>query len=439
MIKEFYIDGLYDERDVKIPFNGEYKIIVAKNGYGKTTILNSFYALLSGDISKLRKIGFKKIGIKFEDGVDISFEKSDFDADLESIKGHPLFSHLESKLGRDFILELLDDIRRFPPSMIESSPLFRRASKALDYPTRILREYLSDFRLNKDRKNINSKTKAKLTTLKAKFPYKSLYLPTYRRVEEDIRAFGAISDDETDGHSSINFGMSDVNKSIKSITSEILSSSVEWFSKINGQMLSQLVNGFEVTDEMKNSISEPRSVEIVLERIGKNISISHKEQILNLVRSGEILKDHDPLVYFVANLLSVYEQQQENDQAIQSFTKVSNKYLNDKEVVYNESNVTIEIVRKKNRRPVDIESLSSGEKQIISLFALLYLQKKNDLAIFFDEPELSLSIEWQKTLLPDIVDSGKCKFLFCTTHSPFIFENELERVTVDLAMYIKEL
>jgi len=103
------------------------------------------------------------------------------------------------------------------------------------------------------------------------------------------------------------------------------------------------------------------------------------------------------------------------------------------------SNVKIEILRKKNGRAVDIGSLSSGEKQIISLFALLYLQKKDNLAIFFDEPELSLSIEWQKTLLPDIVNSGKCKLLFATTHSPFIFENDLESNTVDLAEYIQEL
>jgi len=214
---------------------------------------------------------------------------------------------------------------------------------------------------------------------------------------------------------------------------------VEWFSKINGQMLSQLVNGFSVTKEMKDSVTSPKAVEIVLERIGKNISPSHKDQILSLVNSGEILNGHDPLVYFVSNLLKVYEQQQENDNAIQSFTTVSNKYLADKEVVYDESNVTIEIIRKKNSTVVDIEYLSSGEKQIISLFALLYLQKKSDLAIFFDEPELSLSMEWQKTLLPDIVRSGKCKFLFSTTHSPFIFENELEENTVDLAEYIEEL
>lgn len=439
MIKEFFINNLYEERNVRIPFDSEYKIIVAENGYGKTTILNSFYALVSGDVSKLRKVIFDTIGLVFSDGERVLFKKSDFEADLELMKGNHFFKHLENRLGEDFILELIDDVRKYPSGAMERSHLFRHAMNSLDIPHSILRDYLKEILGSRPNKRINSSTQEKLDKIKTKFPLKTLYLPTYRRVEEDIRAFSGIKDGSPLRFSSINFGMSDVKLSIEKITSEILSSSVEWFSKINGQMLSQLVNGFAVTDDMRHSISSSRSVEIVLERIGKNISPSHKEQILSLVNSGEILNGHDPLIYFVSNLLKVYEQQQDNDQAIQQFTKVSNNYLTDKEVVYNESNVTIEIIRKKNGRSVDIESLSSGEKQIISLFALLYIQKKEDLAIFFDEPELSLSMEWQKTLLPDIISSGKCKFLFSTTHSPFIFENDLESKTVDLAEYIEEL
>lgn len=439
MIKEFYINNLFEERNVRIPFDTEFKIIVAENGYGKTTILNSFYALVSGDVSKLRKVVFEKIGLLFTDGTEISFKKSDFDADLEYIKGHYFFEHLESRLGEDFILELIDDVRKYSMSQMEKSGLFRHAMRELEIPSSILRDYLREVRGSSPNRRINSNTQDKLNRIKEKFPLKTLYLPTYRRVEEDIRAFSSMRDGSRYSYSPINFGMGDVSVSIEKITSEILSSSVEWFSKINGQMLSQLVGGFSVTQDMKDSISSPRAVEIVLERIGKNISPSHKEQILELVRSESIQKDHDPLIYFVSNLLKVYEQQQENDEAIQQFTKVSNRYLNDKEVVYDESNVTIKIIRKKNRKEVDIESLSSGEKQIISLFALLYIQKKDDLAIFFDEPELSLSIEWQKTLLPDIVSSGKCRFLFSTTHSPFIFENDLEGNTVDLSEFIEEL
>jgi predicted ATPase len=63
----------------------------------------------------------------------------------------------------------------------------------------------------------------------------------------------------------------------------------------------------------------------------------------------------------------------------------------------------------------------------VSIFSRLYLDNLRPYAIFFDEPELSLSIEWQKKLLQDIVDSDKCAFLLAATHSPFIFENHLAK------------
>lgn len=439
MLSEFYINDLFEERNVRIPFESPYKILVAENGYGKTTILNAIYALMSGDISKLRKIQFSTIGVRFNSGQSFNFNKSEFDTDLEHIRSHHFFQHLEPLLGEDFIIRMIDEARGIPRHRLESSPLFRLAKNKSELPASILLEYLREMASARNHRRLNSKTQDKIDNIKRIFGLQSLYLPTYRRVEEDIRVLAGPSVNElSDTLHSINFGMSDVKKSIEVITSEILISSVEWFSKINGQMLSQLVNGVSITEDMIQSVSSIKAVKIVLERIGKNISEDHKQQILNLVDSGEILKNHEPLVYFVGNLLKVYEQQQENDTAIQQFTTVSNKYLTDKKVVYDESKVTIEIIRKKNGKNVDIESLSSGEKQIVSLFALLYLQNKTNLAIFFDEPELSLSMEWQRTLLPDIINSGKCKFLFSTTHSPFIFDNEFEGNTVDLSAYIQE-
>lgn len=439
MISEFYIKGLFGERNVSIPFESPYKIIVAENGCGKTTVLNSLYALLSGNISKLRKVSFSEIGVIFSDGVEISFNKSEFEADLDIIRENPFFEHLESKLGQEFILELVDDIRNYPANRIELSPLFRQASRAIDVPTSVLRDMLREARANRGNKRVNTKTQDKLDNIKKKFPFKTLYLPTYRRVEEDIREFSSVARDKEFRHSSINFGMNDVKESIDKITEEILNSTVAWFAKINGQMLSQLVDGFKVTEEMRTSILNPDEIKIVLERLGENIPELQKAQILALVDSKHISEKHDLLVYFVANLLEVYKQQKENDAAIQSFTSVSNRYLGDKEIIYNESNVSVKIVRKKSGKLLDFEFLSSGEKQIISLFSLLYLQDKKELAIFFDEPELSLAMEWQKTLLPDIINSGKCQFLFSTTHSPFIFDNEYQKVTVDLSEYIEEL
>jgi predicted ATPase len=46
--------------------------------------------------------------------------------------------------------------------------------------------------------------------------------------------------------------------------------------------------------------------------------------------------------------------------------------------------------------------------------------------VIIDEPELSLSVPWQRRFLPDILATGQCKGLIAVTHSPFIFDNELE-------------
>lgn len=438
ILSKFAIRGLYNERDIEISFNSNVCILVAENGYGKTTVLNALYALLSGDISRLRKIDFNSLELDFVDGERYEIDREEILLSTEDFKGNGIYDHISRRIGENSFYNLMESIYFLPETTFKRSHSFRNAADKLSMPPSSLYQLLSETKSSRTKRDI-VKSRSKIEKIRSKFNLKLIYLPTYRRVEQDIKELGIHSEDNLNQFEFINFGMSDVDNKIKEITKEILTSSVEWFSKVNGEMLSQLVEGFHVTEELRNSISNPDAIEIVLDRIGSNIDLKYKIAILDLIKSKEIYNNHDPLIYFIANLLKVYEQQKENDKCIQDFTTVCNRYLGDKKLEYNESNVTVDIVRRKNGKNVDIENLSSGEKQIISLFAKLYLQKDSELAIFFDEPELSLSMEWQKTLLPDIINSGKCKFLFTTTHSPFIFENELIKNTVDLATFIKEL
>ena len=442
VMKEFFITNLYEERDIAITFDSPYRILVAENGYGKTTILNSFYALLSGDTSKLSKIKFDKVGIKFSDGNEVSFNKREFNSDFLISEEEPFLKYIEKELSRDVVLELLSELRQHSFHRMHLLPTYQYIEERLDLPQDImkdnLRSVLRTIRQNDDK--AKARTKNKIDLIQSKLKLKTLYLPTYRRVEEDIRVFSRLKTKNSNSHSAINFGIADVKENIDKITSEILQSSAESFLRINGQILSQLIDGFTITSDMRDSVSDPKSVRIVLDRIGKNFSNENKQQVSDMIKIKSIYHDNNnALLYFVSSLLEVYKKQQENDEAIKNFSYYCNKYLVDKKIDYDESSVTVSINRKKSGKPVDFESLSSGEKQIISLFSILYLQKKDNLAIFFDEPELSLSMEWQKTLLPDIINSGKCKFLFATTHSPFIFENDLQKNTVDLSEYIREL
>lgn len=84
-----------------------------------------------------------------------------------------------------------------------------------------------------------------------------------------------------------------------------------------------------------------------------------------------------------------------------------------------------------------MEELSSGEKQIVSLFSHLLLDQDVLNYIVIDEPELSLSVDWQQRFLEDISEVPTCAFIGAVTHSPFIFENSLDRHTLDLLEHTK--
>jgi energy-coupling factor transporter ATP-binding protein EcfA2 len=74
-----------------------------------------------------------------------------------------------------------------------------------------------------------------------------------------------------------------------------------------------------------------------------------------------------------------------------------NQYIkNGKELYYSEIEGNI-LVRKRNNE-LTLDVLSSGEKQLVSIFAYLYLKNEKFLVIF-DEPELSYSLFWQKKIL----------------------------------------
>ena len=65
------------------------------------------------------------------------------------------------------------------------------------------------------------------------------------------------------------------------------------------------------------------------------------------------------------------------------------------------------------------DKLSSGEKQMLSFFC--YNTFVQNAAIFIDEPELSLHVDWQRRLLPILLEQGTGNQFFIATHSPFIY------------------
>ncbi|WP_407267499.1 AAA family ATPase [Tenacibaculum maritimum] len=55
--------------------------------------------------------------------------------------------------------------------------------------------------------------------------------------------------------------------------------------------------------------------------------------------------------------------------------------------------------------------------------------------VIIDEPELSLSIDWQESILSDILKSSN-NGLIVATHSPFIVNDDLKKFTHGLNEFI---
>lgn len=68
---------------------------------------------------------------------------------------------------------------------------------------------------------------------------------------------------------------------------------------------------------------------------------------------------------------------------------------------------------------INSEIMSAGEKQMLSFIA--YNGLSSDAVVFIDEPELSLHVDWQRSLFSTLLRQRVTNQFIIATHSPFIY------------------
>ncbi len=432
-IKSFQINNLFKRMTVKLDFQKEVNIFVGENGLGKTTILNCLYYLLNRNYDKLLDIDF--------DSIEISFGNEKILLEYNEISEYNLYSgvhsgFLEMQLRnrtRHKTLSIDDDAEIEELAMYFSRREEISFSKAKSYIKSFIR---NDMTISKKSINKENKINKFNNIIESMIKEKILYLPTYRRIENDIFEVNRKKMLLEDDSNLMRFGMSDVDKLIDNILSEIRKNTVESYNKMTGILLSEYSEGNK--DLERDKQMDFSQVQIILDRLADLINIDDKNKILKLVETGKIYDKKFNYLYDLINkLMDNYESQKDYDNRINSFANTCNKYLKGKRFVYDQSELNLNLVLdSKEDKNIKTTQLSSGEKQIVSIFARLYLELENDVILIIDEPELSLSIIWQRMLLPDIMKSKKCKLLITVTHSPYIFENEFDFDTREISKFI---
>jgi len=80
---------------------------------------------------------------------------------------------------------------------------------------------------------------------------------------------------------------------------------------------------------------------------------------------------------------------------------------------------------------ISSDVLSAGEKQMLSF--VCYNAFRNNSITFIDEPELSLHVDWQRSLFPTLLEQNSSNQFIIATHSPFIYSRYPDKeICIDL-------
>ncbi|OXI33182.1 hypothetical protein CFB89_12920 [Burkholderia sp. AU16741] len=469
-LTRFSIIGLHGKYNIEIPIADNRLILVGVNGLGKTTVINFMYFVLSDQWTKLIDFEFSSIQLCIN-GSEVEITRSDVESKVNSIDRYQkLVARYVNRnmLPRALLSKMLShplfqQIRYTPDS--DRDKLFAVISRDLNMPSMYLRRMIGDLPSSMQADLFESLADphsiiALNSIIREAGGHQVIYLPTYRRIEQDLKAIFPHADNEdlqkltmsvddtvrtrSKGYVElVQFGMQDVEKKLSEELETIQKRTREQLTTLTASYLQDIIRSR--ADKVRPELIETMSdavVETVLRRVEENtLSADDKREVQNAIR--RIRTGANPpeardryLAYFFSRLLDIYTDLHSSEIAIRTLVKTCNKYLVGKKLVYNDANFTSTVIDR-DGSPLDWRMLSSGEKQVASLFTHLYLSKEKSQIVLIDEPELSLSVPWQKLLLPDIVDSENCKLLVAVTHSPFIYSNALDPYAVDLSKLIK--
>lgn len=449
-IQRFQIIGLYGSRTYDIKINDNTLVLVGENGMGKTTVLKFLFGVLSGAISDMPQYNFDKIVVTIDDtDYELSYD--------DTLKARKVPISIIRELPPPVRKELLELQNDNNDDFVEINDIITACQMA-EFPYQRIFELINDNKVSTD-----TELAKKVNEIKNTLNSQVLYLPTYRRIEDDLsrilkgrwytpnsrnRLIMNRKTESNDYIEFVEFGMQDVKEKIALKSEELSRFSEMSFKNLTYMNLGDVVDRkYEISHDQFINITEDdiKKFELCSSRISS--SVLSQEQFQKIIDTIVNIKsdNYDThskiLLYSFRKLIELQSELEEKEQSIRDFCKVCKNYLVDKSVYYNDSTFKVSVTREKNNATeiIDMSHLSSGEKQIVSLFSHLYLSNQaKKFFVLIDEPELSLSVPWQKRFLEDIRNSNLCSGLIAVTHSPFIYDNSLMQFAHGLGEFITE-
>lgn len=113
------------------------------------------------------------------------------------------------------------------------------------------------------------------------------------------------------------------------------------------------------------------------------------------------------------------------------FKSIVNDFFAESDKIIDEESNTISFLNWK-KEPISSHQLSSGEKQLLIILLKVLVQDNKSAVMFMDEPEISLHVDWQESLISKILALNPNVQLIIATHSPSLIMEGYEDKIVEM-------
>lgn len=399
-IKSIKVDGFWGHYTLAADFYSAVNVIIGRNGSGKTTFMSILHAALTVDVEWLYDFEFNAIEIKL-----INNKK------IKTIK-------LTKKLQDDYrfpVVEYSISRKKYKLRVVgsdESVPLhFRR--RVIEESEEIRSEMnsfvnittLSVYRIKKDYEH----SRRERSGTRNESPVDSILQDLVRRL------------------TTYQLELSDRARDISSSLQRNVLTSLLYIDDSESKPGIKL--DFDKKDEKRKLITAYRQLGVLDNKVRSDIS-QHVERVsesIEKMRQTIESPDEDGVLGFdfsslerirqannvVRMSLEAEKKEKEIFKQRDDFIDILKAFIKDKNFEFKNGSLVVE-----KNGSVPISKLSSGEKQLIILFAEALLQRQEPYIFIADEPELSLHVAWQREILPAIRKLNPNAQLVVATHSP---------------------
>jgi len=448
-IRQFNAKSVHGFMDFDITFHGDLTFLTGINGSGKTTVVNAISALLSPSLLTLVNLDFASMQLRVTNGdaadIIIGARKEEGKLILsasvvdEELQVTPLpLEENEAYLSyrereriveyyREFATEhsshpIMQFYRDLPKPMYLG--IERRISSYLEPEERHLRS----FRRHPPRLPTGPLDVGLFQAVDiAEMSYRRLQA-RHRELTDTLRTqllLNALTYEEVDKPRPFK---------LPRITDEEIAEKVNLTRQAlqrlgvpPEEVAAHLQPFFNKLSSLSNLLEEAHTPEEILQGDDQDRKQALTEWLINYPQYERISKIIDYVEDFV-------NQSREVNTPIDRYLAIVNNFLADshKSLRFDETGSLT--VRFRDQEEIPIESLSSGESQVVVIITQLSFSPAAQRANVFivDEPELSLHVRWQELFVSSIREANKDLQLILATHSPSIILDNTEKC-VDLS------